>query len=203
MRPGPVALALAAVLLAAGCGTGGRSTGGDTGNGKRLFSQECASCHVLADARSRGTSGPNLDHAFGPARRQGFAESTIEDVVLIQIRQAEPPMPEDLVTGQDAKDVAAYVAGVAGLPPQGGDGGAVTSTDGKEIFAQAGCGSCHVLADAGTTGTIGPNLDESAPSVELAIERITNGRGQMPPFEDQLSEEQIRAVAQYVSRAAG
>jgi len=203
-RLGRVALGTAAVLAVAGCGTGGRSSGGDTSNGKQLFGQECASCHVLADAASRGTIGPNLDYAFGPARRQGFHASTIEAVVLIQIRQAEPPMPDDLVTGQDAKDVSAYVAKVAGLPPQQGSGsGPITSTDGKEIYGQAGCGSCHTFADAGSTGTIGPNLDVAKPSLELAVERITNGMGQMPPFADQLSKEQIAAVARYVSTPAG
>lgn len=74
---------------------------------------------------------------------------------------------------------------------------------GKEVFAEAGCGACHTLADAGTTGTIGPNLDESKPSAELAVERVTNGMGAMPPFRDQLTEQQIQDVAAYVAQAAG
>jgi cytochrome c6 len=75
--------------------------------------------------------------------------------------------------------------------------------NGKMIFAAQGCGSCHTLAAAGSNGTVGPNLDQSRPSLELAIERITNGMGQMPSFKDELSEEQIRAVAEFVSRSAG
>ena len=67
----------------------------------------------------------------------------------------------------------------------------------------AGCGSCHTLADAGTTGTVGPNLDESMPSEELVVDRVTNGMGAMPPFAGQLTEEQITEVAAYVSAAAG
>jgi mono/diheme cytochrome c family protein len=74
---------------------------------------------------------------------------------------------------------------------------------GKDVFAEAGCGTCHTLADAGTTGTIGPNLDEAKPSAELAVERVTNGMGAMPPFRDQLTEQQIQDVAAYVSQAAG
>jgi mono/diheme cytochrome c family protein len=114
-------------------------------------------------------------------------------------------MPPDLVTGEDADDVAVYVGRYAGnpdLPPSAGDEG-ITATDGAEIFAQAGCGSCHVLAAAGSTGEIGPNLDEAKPTVELAIDRITNGRGAMPAFGGQLSEEQIRAVAEFVAQSAG
>lgn len=125
-----------------------------------------------------------------------------------------PGMPSDLVTGHDAADVAAYVASVAGL---GGDGGPPTSGaggggggdsgagegPGKQVFASAGCGSCHTLADAGATGTVGPNLDESKPSPELIVDRVTNGRGGMPPFKSQLSADEIDAVTKYVSSVAG
>jgi cytochrome c6 len=51
---------------------------------------------------------------------------------------------------------------------------------------------------AGTTGTIGPNLDETKPSREVAIDRVTNGAGAMPAFKDTLSEAQIAAVADYI-----
>ena len=83
----------------------------------------------------------------------------------------------------------------------GADGDPVA---GKDVFLGAGgCGSCHTLADAGTSGTIGPNLDDSQPSFELAVDRVTNGQGAMPSFEGQLSEEQIEDVAAYVSQSAG
>jgi cytochrome c553 len=75
---------------------------------------------------------------------------------------------------------------------------------GKQVFlGSAGCGACHTLADAGTTGTVGPNLDEAQPSVELALDRITNGQGAMPAFAGTLTEKQIADVAAYVSSAAG
>jgi mono/diheme cytochrome c family protein len=75
---------------------------------------------------------------------------------------------------------------------------------GKEVFlGSAGCGSCHTLADAGTSGTIGPNLDDAQPSFELAVDRVTNGAGAMPPFAGTLTEQQIADVAAYVSSAAG
>jgi cytochrome c6 len=73
---------------------------------------------------------------------------------------------------------------------------------GKEIFL-ANCGTCHTLADAGTSGTVGPNLDESRPPVELVVERVTNGQGVMPSFQGTLSEQQIQDVAAYVSSVAG
>ncbi len=57
---------------------------------------------------------------------------------------------------------------------------------GEAVFASAGCGSCHTLAAAGTTGSVGPNLDDAQPSAELVVERVTNGSGVMPSFADQL-----------------
>lgn len=202
-------LALAA-LLATGCGTVGRvEAGADTARGKELFTQKCGSCHRLADAGTAGTIGPDLDAAFRRAREDGFGESTIRDVVRGQIAYpikktptGEPGMPANLVTGDDADAVATYVALVAGTTAEEAPGQPVAA-DGKSIFAAMGCGSCHTLADAGASGTIAPNLDESRPSVALAVERVTKGKGQMPSFADRLSPEQIRAVAEYVARVAG
>ena len=84
-----------------------------------------------------------------------------------------------------------------------GGGGAQTAAAGERIFAEYGCGNCHTLAAAGSNGNVGPNLDESEPSLDKAIDRVTNGKGAMPAFKGQLSDAQIRAVAQYVSSAAG
>ena len=206
---------LAAALLVAGlsvtgCGSVAASEeAGSSFAGKPLFTQHCGSCHTLADAGTQGTIGPNLDEAFGNVRKQGFEESTIRDVVRGQIAYptAEPPtgdpgMPANLVTGDDADDVAAYVAAVAGLPVQGGGGGQAAPSDPKELFVQS-CGSCHTLADAGTTGTIGPDLDQLKPPLDAAVEQITNGGGGMPAFGDQLSEQQIQALAEYVVQATG
>jgi cytochrome c553 len=73
---------------------------------------------------------------------------------------------------------------------------------GKEIFT-TNCGGCHTLSDAGTSGTVGPNLDDAQPDEALVVERVTNGQGAMPPFKGTLSEQQIADVAAYVSTAAG
>ena len=95
-------------------------------------------------------------------------------------------------------------------PPAGETGGEETSGEtgrvgdaaaGKEVFESAGCASCHTLADAGATGTVGPNLDEAKPPAELVVDRVTNGMGAMPPFSGQLSAEQIDDVAAYVVNA--
>ncbi len=74
-------------------------------------------------------------------------------------------------------------------------------TAGKQVFATAGCKSCHTLKDAGATGTVGPNLDDAKPPLSLVIDRVTNGKGVMPSFSGQLSEKQIADVAAYVVQA--
>jgi mono/diheme cytochrome c family protein len=130
---------LGAALVAAGCGADPEAReNADTNNGRELFVQgpgggkpPCGSCHTLADAATVSTVGPNLDDAFAQARRDGFDDSTVYEIVYDQIDLAAPPMPADIVTGQDAIDVAAYVASVAGKPvrqPQGGAGTGTTTT---------------------------------------------------------------------------
>ena len=73
---------------------------------------------------------------------------------------------------------------------------------GKAVFT-TNCGGCHVMDDAGTSGTVGPNLDESQPDEALVVDRVTNGSGVMPPFAGVLTEQQIADVAAYVSTTAG
>lgn len=69
---------------------------------------------------------------------------------------------------------------------------------GERIFAAQACGSCHTLQAAGTSGTIGPDLDQLAPGRDAIVEQVTNGGGGMPAFGNTLSEQEIRDVAAYV-----
>ena len=104
-----------------------RVTSGDAAQGKQLFVKTCGSCHTLADAGTKGTIGPNLDDAFAGVKSGSFAsahtEQTIRDVVRGQIAYAEadpgtthPGMPPDLLHGQQARDVAVYVARCSAVP---------------------------------------------------------------------------------------
>ena len=69
---------------------------------------------------------------------------------------------------------------------------------GEAIFASAGCGGCHTLEAAGSSGNVGPNLDESQPDAELVEQRVRNGAGAMPAFEGQLDDEEIANITAYV-----
>ena len=184
MRPVVVVgVACTAVLALAfsGCGTGGYTSHGSQGSGKKLFVQACGGCHTLADAGTNGKIGPNLDDAFAQARQAGMTSDTFTQVVATQIRYpitetstgapGMPPVDKTLPSCDDVEgdafcvddqdqavdDVAVYVGAVAGTGVT-----AERPTDGKSIFT-ANCGSCHTLADAGTSGTVG--LSVSFPSV--------------------------------------
>jgi mono/diheme cytochrome c family protein len=74
---------------------------------------------------------------------------------------------------------------------------------GKALFLKSGCTGCHTLADAKSTGTVGPNLDQAKPDYRLATARVTLGKGAMPSFKGQLTDQQIADVASYVVKATG
>lgn len=83
-------------------------------------------------------------------------------------------------------------------------GGQGDATAGKAIFTgTAGCGGCHTLSDAGTSGAVGPNLDAVKPAYDKVVTQVTNGGGAMPAFKGTLTEQQIQDVAAYVSSVAG
>jgi len=222
------------VLFAAGCGTGGIASNAqrpDTQNGQTLFTSNCGGCHTLSAAGTTGTIGPNLDNAYAASVKEGFSQSSIENAVLDQIRLGSgqvatyttskyfidhclpphsakcfsQPMPANIVKGQDAIDVAAYVASVAGVGGFTTSGGSFASlgTNGEAIFKGAGCSGCHTLAAAGATGTVGPNLDQLKPPMAIVVKQVTDGGGVMPAFKATLTTAQINAVAQYVASSAG
>lgn len=106
---------------------------------------------------------------------------------------------------------AAMALGVAACGGDDGDASSPTTEEttagettavGREVFI-ANCGTCHTLSDAGTSGAIGPVLDDGGYPVDRVEEQVRNGGGAMPAFEDSLSDEEIQEVAAYVAAASG
>ena len=173
LRPA-LAIAAAAALVAGATGCNATSGGkADLANGKELFVGEgtCGGCHALARAGTQATQGPNLDQAFLNARNSGMEESVIEGVVRDQIAHPRRGsiMQADLVEGDNARDVAAYVAYAAGKP--GEDAGLLASvgvadTANKSTSAKGGKLTIPA-ADVGTAFAFGK---ATAPAGKLEIE---------------------------------
>ena len=120
-----VAVLATIAVVASGCGLTAQHV--NVVNGKEQFASKCGTCHTLARAGTKGTTGPNLDAAFMRARRDGMKNSTFAGMVEGQITHPSrmhqvdpvtgktlPLMPANLVTGRDVADVAAYVGMTAG-----------------------------------------------------------------------------------------
>jgi len=150
-----VALVGGAATLLSAC-TNTASSNPDLIAGKKLFAQKCGSCHVLGRAGTKGTVGPNLDQAFQQPLKDGLKRSGIRGLIHDQILyppnfdldeggkrpDGSPAMPAKIVTGDDADNVAAYVASVVSKP--GKDSGLLATA-----VPQAG-GGPTATAKAGT-----------------------------------------------------
>jgi plastocyanin len=113
-------LAPAALVLLAFAGCNPKHPTADLVRGKQLFVQKCGACHTLSHAATSGAVGPNLDDAFRQDRADGVKSTSIQGLISywIQYPNTAGVMPARLFTGQEAQDVAAYVAHVAAIPGQ-------------------------------------------------------------------------------------
>ncbi len=132
------------------------------------------------------------------------AEGGGEEEASPETTEAEAePEPEEAAPPEAEKEAPAEGGGKAGAGGKAGGGGAEAAlTAGKTTFT-ANCASCHTLSEAGTSGHVGPNLDELKPEKALVETQVTNGGGGMPAFGGTLSPEEIEDVAEYVSTVAG
>ena len=100
----------------------------------------------------------------------------------------------ELIADDDDQPASEKAAGAA---PYAG-GGSSATPDAKALFTD-NCGSCHTLSAAGTSGTVGPNLDDVNLDAVVIEDVIREGSGTMPSFEGELTDEEISAVASYVA----
>jgi mono/diheme cytochrome c family protein len=240
---------LAAALSISACGTQRITVpkaNAQLYHGAVLFSERCAGCHTLYAAGTHG-SAPNIRtaQAISGPNFNVRCERPI-DRVLYAIANggfSGAYMPQNIVVGQDAVDVAEFVSKYAGakapaqvgvvscqnraigtlIPGAGqatvasasssgtsttaagtssGSASTVSLKAGMTVFDST-CAGCHTLAAAGSTGTVGPNLDQLKPSDALVMHQVINGGGGMPAFGSTLSKTQIASVALFVSSVAG
>ena len=209
-------LGTATIAVLSGCDV---NENADLAKGRQLFTTSCGTCHALKEAASTAVVGPDLDAAFAAARNAGMDQDTIEGVVEAQIenpRQTDVDdpsyMPANILEGEEATDVAAYIASVAGVPGIGPP--TVPGGPGAQVFANNGCGSCHVLAAAGTSGAVGPNLDEVLPGQSSAMieqsivdpgAKLEQGFANIMPagFGDSIAPDDLKLLVKYLADNAG
>jgi uncharacterized cupredoxin-like copper-binding protein len=174
-----VAGVAAAALTLGGCQL--KSSGTNLVNGKTQFAQKCGACHTLARAGTTGTAGPNLDEAFAQSRADGLGQSTFQGVVERQILnpninpqvdpQTEKPitsMPAKLVTGDNARDVAAYVAMAAARP--GKDTGKLAAAGAKQAQGTAVAKNGTLDIPVAAAGLAYQFKDATAPAGQITIQ---------------------------------
>jgi mono/diheme cytochrome c family protein len=204
---------------------GSRPAGNPTA-GKAVFTKAgCVACHTFTPAGSTGKVGPDLDKLADYAAKakqpvSQFAESAITHPPPVYVPPGYPTnvMPTNFGTtlsSTEITDLVAFLTGSAtgsAAPPATSTSAATTTSSGEApptgdaaagatVFKTAGCVACHTLKAAGSTGTVGPNLDEKKPPAALILQRVENGKGAMPSFKSSLSEKQIEDVVAYVYKS--
>ena len=156
-----------------------------------------------------------------PGRRLGvflavcvvlFAAQLTAVLVLAEVGEADEPVAQEETTPTETTPTETTTSETTTTESTVTESTETTETTeaqgdpvaGKVVFTgSAGCIGCHTLADAGATGSVGPNLDVAQPLYDKVVDRATNGLGIMPSFKDTLTEQQISDVAAYVSSVAG
>ncbi|MEI7889686.1 MAG: c-type cytochrome [Actinomycetes bacterium] len=229
-----VALAAVSAMAVSACGTQEIQVASGTPmhGGAVLFQERCAGCHSLAVAGSNG-SASNIRSALrnnGPnfnVRKETYQR------VLYAIQNggfSGAIMPQNIVTGPEAKLVAAFLAKYAGADvhtpasPSQMTGGAAAAKPapapkqdlaalGATVFTSNGCGACHQLTAAGATGQVGPSLNKigSKPAAMIkqsivnpnAVIAAGYAKGIMPPtFGASISAKDLDALIAYLQKVA-
>jgi plastocyanin len=170
LRAALCAAIVAGATALSACG-GVKDPKADVVAGKQLFVSKCGSCHTLSRAGTKGTAGPNLDEAFQQSLHEGFGTTAVRGVIYKQILYPNRlvnsdgiKMPAKLVHGQDAHDVAAYVASVSAKTGKDSGrlatavkaaGGGTAVEKGGVISIPADPGGQLAFADSKATGSAG------------------------------------------------
>ena len=170
--------AAGATLALSACSAHNQAESANLITGKQLFVQKCGSCHVLARAGTKGTTGPNLDEAFQQAIKDGMPRSDFAGAIHGQILHPnrDGVMPAKLVTSDQAYDIAAYVA--KSVAAGGKDSGLLATA-----VKQAGGGKPAVESngnlqiDADPTGQLAFVTDTAKGTAGKITVKMTNKSG--------------------------
>jgi mono/diheme cytochrome c family protein len=135
----------------------------------------------------------------GGEEQQSAAPETVEGQLTTTTTETQTTESESTTTETTETTQTTETTTTETTPAAQGD-----PVAGEQVFlGSAACGGCHTLSDAGSSGNVGPNLDDAKPTYDKVLTQVTNGGGVMPPFKGTLTEQQIADVAAYVSSVAG
>jgi mono/diheme cytochrome c family protein len=164
-----------------------------------------ASIGAMSDQYAQPRRGPTAAAGASswvdPAPAPAFAIST-------PLPPADPPAPPPAAVAnrQPAPRPAPAASAPAPARPAAAAAAPAASVDlakGRQLFSQYACGGCHILADGGGAGGIGPSLDNNPRLTrDFVVGAVSEGRGSMPAFRDQMSAEEIATLAAYIVQAA-
>jgi glucose/arabinose dehydrogenase len=173
------------------------------------YAREGGSCAVIGGVVAHDPRLPRLEG------RYLYSDLCLGEILSLRVRGGKAVAEQSLrlyrpgVTtfGVDARNriyIGTSQGRVYRLDPRVAAAGAgVRKLSGRELFLETGCGTCHLLAAAGTAGTYGPDLDEAKPSHELVVERVRWGYRAMPAFGPRLADDEIERIADFVASATG
>jgi outer membrane protein assembly factor BamB len=161
-----------------------------TFNGKLIAMSTKTGKIVWQQQLSAGTNAPVAIEGDNLVTAASFPSGKGQTPEIVAYSLSAPSTPATTTTTTTSSSSSAAAA-------------AVSVKAGMKVFDTAGCATCHTLAAAGSTGTVGPNLDQLKPSDAATVKQVTNGGGGMPAFGSTLSKSQIQSVALFVSSVAG
>jgi outer membrane protein assembly factor BamB/mono/diheme cytochrome c family protein len=160
-------------------------------NGKLIAMNRSTGKIVWQQQLAAGTNTPVSIDGDTLVTAASFPSGKGQKPEIVAYSLSAPSTPATASTSTTSSSAAAGPAATA-----------VSAKAGMKVFDST-CASCHTLAAAGSTGTVGPNLDQLKPSNSVVVKQVTNGGGGMPAFGSSLSTAQIQSVALFVSSVAG
>ena len=155
--------------------------------GFRLSSRTAPAGQVTFAVKNAGKK----DHSFQIAgKKTAVLKPGKSARLVVSFTKAGPFTYTSTVAGDTARGMKGTFTVKAAAAP-------AVNTAGKTVFV-ASCSACHTFKAAGTTGTVGPNLDRSTASQTAIMNIVTGGKGTMPAFGSQLSPQQIQDVADFL-----
>jgi glucose dehydrogenase len=171
-------------------------------NGKLIAMNRSTGKIVWQQQLPAGTNSPLAIDGATVVTAASYASGKGQQAAIVAYSLSASGSAGTMTSGSTGTTTSTSSSTAAAAGGGSGSASAVSVKAGMTVFNST-CASCHTLAAAGSTGTVGPNLDQLKPTQAIVAKQVTNGGGGMPAFGSSLSKSQIASVALFVSSVAG